>query len=73
MRGRTSQQTIIKLAKFNAVVCFLCEHHIRIKPVLVGATTARKQLFGKSRQNISSNLSEQVLGFGSKSRQRLRI
>ena len=40
---------IIKLAKFNAVVCFLCEHHIRIKPVLVGATTARKQLFGKSR------------------------
>jgi len=49
MRGRTSQQTIIKLAKFNAVVCFLCEHHIRIKPVLVGATTARKQLFGKSR------------------------
>ena len=50
MRGRTSQQTIIKLAKFNAVACFICEHHLRIKPILVNATTARKQLFGKSRQ-----------------------
>ena len=49
MRGRTSQQTIIKLAKFNAVVCFLCEYQLQIKPVLVGAMTARKQLFGKSR------------------------
>ena len=49
MRGRTSQQTIIKLAKFNAVVCFLLEHQLRKTPVLINATTARKQLFGKSR------------------------
>lgn len=48
-RGRTSQQTIIKLAKFNAIVCFLLEHQLQKKPVLVNATTARKQLFGKSR------------------------
>lgn len=48
-RGRTSQQTIIKLAKFNAVVCFLLEHQLRLKPHLVNANTARKQLFGKSR------------------------
>lgn len=48
-RGRTSQQTIIKLAKFNAIVCFLFEHQLNKKPVLVNATTARKQLFGKSR------------------------
>ena len=48
-RGRTSQQTIIKLAKFNAIVCFLLEHQLQKKPILVNATTARKQLFGKSR------------------------
>ena len=48
-RGRTSQQTIIKLAKFNAIACFLFEHHLQIKPVLVNANTARKQLFGKAR------------------------
>ena len=48
-RGRTSQQTIIKLAKFNAIVCFLLEHQLNQKPILVNATTARKQLFGKSR------------------------
>jgi len=48
-RGRTSQQTIIKLAKFNAIVCFLFEHQLNQKPILVNATTARKQLFGKSR------------------------
>ena len=48
-RGRTSQQTIIKLAKFNAIVCFLLEHQLQKQPILVNATTARKQLFGKSR------------------------
>ena len=48
-RGRTSQQTIIKLAKFNAIACFLCEHQYRIKPILINANTARKQLFGKAR------------------------
>lgn len=62
-RGRTSQQTIIKLAKFNAVVCFLCETHLRIKPILINATTARKQLFGKSRvkgMTAKDFVSEQV-------------
>ena len=46
--GFTSQQTIIKLAKFNAILCFMLENFDydvhNINPM-----TARKNVFGKAR------------------------
>jgi len=47
--GRTSQQTIIKLAKFNAILCFLIEDTFDIEVKNVNPMTARKQAFGKAR------------------------
>ena len=49
MSGRTSQQTIIKLAKFNAILCFVIEDTFDIEVKNVNPMTARKQLFGKAR------------------------
>lgn len=49
MGGRTTQQTIIKLARFNAVFEYIISEHWK-KPVnLVSVTTARKKVFGKAR------------------------
>ena len=48
MGGRTSQQTIIKLAKFNAILCFMLEH-FEYKVHNINPMTARKQVFGKAR------------------------
>ena len=49
MGGRTTQQTIIKLARFNAVFEYIVSEHWK-KPVnLVSVTTARKKVFGKAR------------------------
>ena len=46
--GRTSQQVIIKLAKFNAILCFMLENFDftvhNINPI-----SARKNVFGKAR------------------------
>ena len=47
--GRTSQQTIIKLAKFNAILCFLLEDTLQIEVHSINPLTARKQVFGKAR------------------------
>ena len=48
MRGRTSQQTIVKLAKFNVLVyCLEFAYGEIVKGV--NPMTARKKLFGKSR------------------------
>ena len=47
--GKTSQQTIIKLAKFNAILCFLLEDRFDIDVINVNPLTARKQVFGKAR------------------------
>ena len=49
MRGRTSQQTIIKLAKFNAVLTYCLE--FAYGEIIEGVIpmTARKHLFGKAR------------------------
>ena len=47
--GRTSQQVIVKLAKFNAVLCFVIEDAIDIEVKNVNPMTARKQAFGKAR------------------------
>jgi hypothetical protein len=48
-RGRTSQQTIIKLARFNAVFEYIISEHWAIPVNLVSVTTARKSVFGKCR------------------------
>lgn len=49
MGGRTSQQTIIKLARFNAVFEYIISEHWKIPVNLVSVTTARKTVFGKAR------------------------
>ena len=46
--GRTSQQTIIKLAKFNAVLCFMLEN-FDFEVHSINPMIARKQVFGKAR------------------------
>ena len=46
--GRTSQQVIIKLAKFNAILCFMLEH-FDYKVNNINPMTARKNVFGKAR------------------------
>ena len=48
-RGRTSQQTIIKLAKFNAVLVYCLEFAYGEIVEGVNPMTARKHLFGKAR------------------------
>ena len=47
--GFTSQQTIIKLAKFNAVLCFVLEDVFQIDVNNINPMTARKQVFWKAR------------------------
>ena len=47
--GRTSQQFIVKLAKFNAILCFMLEHVFDVEPNNINPMTARKQVFGKAR------------------------
>ena len=49
MSGRTRMQTIIKLAKFNAIFCFVMEWQYDIDVDLVNPNTARKVVFGKAR------------------------
>ena len=47
--GRTSQQVIIKLAKFNAILCFMLEEMFDFNVNSINPMTARKQVFGKAR------------------------
>ena len=47
--GFTSQQTIVKLAKFNAILCFVLEDTFEIKVKNINPMTARKNVFGKAR------------------------
>ena len=49
MMGRTSQQVVIKLARFNAVFEYIVSEHFKIGVRLINATTARKTVFGKAR------------------------
>ena len=46
--GRTSQQVIIKLAKFNAILCFMLEN-FDYKVNSINPMTVRKNVFGKAR------------------------
>tara|TARA_R110002074_G_scaffold77919_2_gene176560 strand:- start:2121 stop:2615 length:495 start_codon:yes stop_codon:yes gene_type:complete len=47
--GRTSQQVIIKLAKFNAVFCFILENAMDVPVISINPNTGRKKVFGKAR------------------------
>ena len=47
--GRTSQQVIVKLAKFNAILCFMLEQIFDIEVNSINPMTARKNVFGKAR------------------------
>jgi len=49
MGGRTTQQTIIKLARFNAVFEYILSEEMGITINLCNVNTMRKQLFGKAR------------------------
>ena len=48
--GRTSQQTIVKLAKCNAIVSYVIEELYGIPVDHVNVSTLRKAVFGKSRE-----------------------
>ena len=48
--GRTSQQTVIKLAKCNAVVSYVVGEYYNIEPTGINVSTMRKKVFGKSRE-----------------------
>jgi len=47
--GFTSQQTIVKLAKFNAILCFVFEDEFGVEVHNINPMTARKNVFGKAR------------------------
>ena len=47
--GRPSQQTIVKLAKFNAILCFMLEEMFGMEVHNINPMTARKNVFGKAR------------------------
>jgi len=47
--GMTRMQTIIKLAKINAVMAFILEWKYQVTVELVNPNTVRKQVFGKAR------------------------
>ena len=47
--GRTSQQTLLKLAKNKAVICYILEETWKLPICYSNAVTMRKQLFGISR------------------------
>lgn len=47
--GRTSQQVIIKLARFNAVFEYIISEETKLTVNLCNVNTMRKQLFGKAR------------------------
>ena len=47
--GRTSQQVIVKLAKFNAILCFMLEEMFEFNVNSINPMTARQQVFGRAR------------------------
>lgn len=47
--GRTSQQTIVKLAKCNAVISYVIEALYEVDIEHINVSTLRKAVFGKSR------------------------
>ena len=53
--GFTRQQTVILLARHNAVFAYIIEEHFKIQVNLLSVNTMRKKLFGKCRiKGVSS-------------------
>tara|TARA_X000000950_G_scaffold284739_1_gene388579 strand:- start:429 stop:953 length:525 start_codon:yes stop_codon:yes gene_type:complete len=48
--GRTSQQTIVKLAKCNAIISYVVEELYNLEVQHINVSTMRKSVFGKSRE-----------------------
>jgi hypothetical protein len=48
MGGKSTQQTIIKLTRFNAIFEFIISEHWKVPVILLSASTCRKQILGKS-------------------------
>ena len=48
--GRTSQQTIVKLAKCNAIISYVVEELYNLEVQHINVSTMRKGVFGKSRE-----------------------
>jgi hypothetical protein len=48
MHGRTSQQVVIKLARFNAILEYVLEQKLKVPVCLISANTARKKVLGKA-------------------------
>ena len=48
--GRTSQQTIVKLAKCNAIVSYVVEEMYNLEVQHINVSTMRKTVFGKARE-----------------------
>ena len=49
--GRTSQQTIVKLAKCNAIVSYVVEEMYKLEVQHINVSTMRKAVFGKAREH----------------------
>jgi len=47
--GLTSQQTIITLSRWNAILEFILDQHFHIPIILCNVNTMRKKIFGKAR------------------------
>lgn len=47
--GKSSQQTILKLAMNKAVICYILEEEFKVEILSINVNTMRKQLFGKCR------------------------
>lgn len=47
--GKSSQQTIVKLIKFNAILEYILSEELKIPVILCNVNTARKIVLGKSR------------------------
>ena len=61
VQGKTSKQTIILLAKHNAVLCFVLEQEFGTPVDDIDPNLARKTLFGKSRSSVKGVTSKQFV------------
>jgi len=48
IRGRTSQQVVILLSRFNAILEYILEEQLKVPVILISANTARKRVLGKA-------------------------
>ena len=58
--GFSSATTLFSLARFNGIVCYICERDINIKPETINVNVARKTLGLKILKGTSYNTKDQV-------------